>query len=227
MSEIIKYIIDNFTKLTSLDYSLIFVCTIVIAFCLFLFFKWLFGKVVKTQHDVITLKDNIISCKDANIEKLEKDRKELENLISQIQSQNKFSGNELKEAQNRYFCLTAVIKSSVYINTLYRICSNIKSELLIYTFLGTSSMADGLECQHRLYDSLTTIEDKIKKALDELSQISSQVLEKDSVVNISKSILDLYSDKEIIVQFNKIEASINNGVNLLNATLSKGTKKTN
>lgn len=224
MSEIIKYLIDNITKLKSLDYLLIFACTLAIAFCLFLFFKWLFDKVIKTQHYVISLKDKIISCKDVNIEKLEKDRKELKNLITQIQEKNKLSENELKEIHNRYFDLKAVIAISFYINNLYRICSNIKSEIAIYTFSNAPSLIDDAECPRCLYVSLTRIENKIKKALDELSEISCLVLEKDSVVKISKNILDLISDKEIIGQLDKIETSIDNGMNLLKTTLK--TRKT-
>jgi len=217
MSEIIKYLIDNITKLKSLDYLLIFACTLTIAFCLFLFFKWLFDRVIKTQHDVISLKDKIISCKDVDIEKLEKDRKELKNLIMQIQEKNKLSENELKEIHNRYFDLKSVIATSLYINNLYRICSNIKSEIAIYTFSNAPSLIDDAECPHCLYVSLTKIENKIKKALDELSAISHQVLEKESVVEISKDIWDLISDEEIYGQFDEIELSITNSIKKLGA----------
>ncbi len=85
MSEIIKYLIDNITKLKSLDYFLILIFTLTIAFCMFLFFKWLYDKIIKTQHDVISLKDTMISSKNDEIEELVKQCKSLGNLLLQFQ----------------------------------------------------------------------------------------------------------------------------------------------
>jgi len=221
MSEIINYLIENITKLKSLDYFLILIFTLTVAFCIFLFFKWMYDKIIKTQHDVISLKDKMISSKNDEIEELVRQSKSLNNLLLQFQQQSKLSEEEAKEIHNRYSLLKAFLGISLYINTLYRICSNVKSEIMNYIFASTHFPTKDVACPHNLYDSLTVIENRIKEVLDELSDISLNILEEDSIIKISKNIIDILLCKEINDKLINIETTIDNNMNILKAAINK------
>ena len=78
MSEILKYLAENFSTLKPFDYFLILIFTLLLSFGIYKILRWIYKEHISTQREVIILKDDIIESTKVYFEKLEKDREELQ-----------------------------------------------------------------------------------------------------------------------------------------------------
>src|SRR4051812_13794826 len=86
MGEILKFIIDNFNRLKPFDYFLIVLVASILSFGVFLIFRWLYSTYIKTQSDLIQLKEQAVSTYKAKAEELQETKHSLEIRIRQISS---------------------------------------------------------------------------------------------------------------------------------------------
>ena len=83
MSEILKFIIDNFSKLNALDFVLIVATAVISAFGIFKLVSGLFSKRHEAQNDLLRLKEEAISSYQRQLQIIEGERTRYEEVATQ------------------------------------------------------------------------------------------------------------------------------------------------
>ncbi len=209
MSDIIKYVAENFSALKPFDYFLIIVFTLLLSFGIYKILKWIYKERISTQHEVIKLKDSIIESTKEYMEKLEKDKEELErtkNGLLEIAEKNESMANDY-EAQNNYYRLFVGI--SVVAIALTQIHSNIKSMLNIYIFYPNRSKDD--PSPRELEADLARINDLIAELiLDNFIPVAHQLAKGNMRSFLKPQIIDTLMDGTLVNELTAIEIKISN-----------------
>jgi hypothetical protein len=92
MSELLKFIMENFKRLQLFDYVLLLLISILTGFSLFLLFRWLYSAIFKKQSELLKLRDEEV--------------KGYKNILGQTQIEGKILEGRLSHLEENYASLS-------------------------------------------------------------------------------------------------------------------------
>jgi hypothetical protein len=180
MSEIVKFIFDNFNKLTIVDFIIIISFIILFCFGLFFIFRWLFSERFKAQKELISIKDDIINTYKDKIKILDEERELLKiKLTETVEGFEEFNKSlQQKDVVTRQF--TKYMISSFKITVLkyemvillFSLIDGTRRKLFSYTEMKVQDRINGAPKPKYYDDQLAIIVDHIKDIFNKSPRVN-------------------------------------------------------
>lgn len=75
MGEIFKFIVDNFNHLKAIDFFFMFILITLSSLGIFYVLKWIYGALIKSQKQLIDIKDDLIASYQSHLEQISSETK--------------------------------------------------------------------------------------------------------------------------------------------------------
>ncbi len=152
MSEIVKFILDNISKLNALDFGLILATAAVLSYGAYKLLSGLFQKRHEAQDDLLRLKEDVISTYQRQVQLIENERTKLEAIAVQRAQdiddlrkhllasaiQEKFSQEHINRIVRNTYALRYLLLRDQQLLGALGMCGSLKSMFAVYLASGAN-----------------------------------------------------------------------------------------
>lgn len=222
MDKAIEYIIENWSSLSGAQWLLIILLSLVLGSGIFVFLRWIYSARFQAQDDVIRLKNSVIEeykrqfivmrsqeiREEAKLKNAPVVATKEEQLESKAYATEEGQNKEDSQLSNRIFSLayTASILDMIRINLM--IMNNVRSMLMIYTFLGVEHQISNAPRASDLHERLSRLADPYRYLPAFGEQLNLERLEADLIKFQPSTRLRDLPHAEITTELHEIEKDI-------------------
>ena len=208
MSEIIKFILDNFSGLRPLDYLLLLLVAAITAVAAVLFFRWLFRARFEAQRELLEIREATIETVKQQLASLKQDYKELqdeavnraERLRRAAAEKDVLESGHKATAQVAATALVfsnnvqyALLASSAYI-IFYERLELVYRQFYVYTLWRVADHVDGAPAYAEIAARLEKVGDRLANTADLFEHLYEEYMNINRTMDVVKAAASVDTD---------------------------------